>query len=422
MSLRSIQIFASTPIPADLCTRQGQADSQDCSDGLDAGLDRAAGRGRWRALVPRARRLLGAAAVGAVLTASLLPHAALAGVSSLSKLFVFGDSLSDSGNGGVLTGGLFTPSPPYAGNRASNGPVAVEQLWQLFNPGDTNFKPSLQGGTNYAILGATSGKENNLQYNSFVSTAFNNRGNAVQLQSFLSAAPSFDPQTSLFVVWLFPNDVLYFRSSGFGDSAGTYNGTDGTATTAGAIDELAVSNVIGTVNTLVSQGARHFLVVNSPDLGKIPASSSGAEASNMTQISQAFNSLLQTEIATLASANPLLDIELFKLDDAMNDLINSPASHGISNVTNACLTSVIPATVCSDPSQYLFWDTFHPTTVGHGLIAQQMYNTVYQPAPTPGPLPLLGSLAALGWSRRLRRRQRQQGQPVAGGGLAMRQG
>jgi hypothetical protein len=37
-------------------------------------------------------------------------------------------------------------------------------------------------------------------------------------------------------------------------------------------------------------------------------------------------------------------------------------------------------------------------------------------------LPLLGSLAALGWSRRLRRRQRQQGQPVAGGGLAMRQG
>jgi phospholipase/lecithinase/hemolysin len=415
-------ICSSTPIPADLCSQQGHADSQDCSDGLDAGLDRAAGSGRWRALVPRARRLLEAAAVGAVLTASLLPHAALAGVSSLSKLFVFGDSLSDSGNGGGLTGGLFTPSPPYAGNRASNGPVAVEQLWQLFNPGDTNFKPSSQGGTNYAILGATSGKENNLQYNTLVSSIFVNKGNALQLQSFLAAAPSFDPQTSLFVVWLFPNDVLYYRSSGRGDSAGTYNGFDGTATTLQAIDELAVSNVIGTVNALAGQGARHFLVVNSPDLGRIPAFLSGAEAADMTQASQDFNSLLETELATFTVANPLLDIELFQLDDAMNDLVNSPASHGISNVTNACLTSVIPATVCSDPSQYLYWDSFHPTTVGHGLIAQQMYNTVYQPAPTPGPLPLLGSLAALGWSRRLRRRQRQQGQSVAGGGLAMRQG
>lgn len=396
----------STPIPASDRARQRNLERQICCDLRDDRSGEAAGRGRWQRLLPGAMRLLRAAAVGAVLTASVLPGAALAGVSTLSNLFVFGDSLSDSGNAGVLTGGLFTPSPPYAGNRASNGPVAVEQLWQLFNPGDTSFKPSLQGGTNYSILGATSGMENNLQYNSLVSSAFANKGNALQLQSFLTAAPSFDPQTSLFVVWLFPNDVLYFRSSGFGDSAGTYNGTDGSATTFQAIDDLAVSNVIGTVNTLASQGARHFLVVNSPDLGQIPAFSSGAEATDMTQISQDFNSLLETEIATLSSTNSLLDIELFQLDDAMNALISSPASYGISNVSNACLTSVIPATVCSDPSQYLYWDTFHPTTVGHGLIAQQMYSAVYELAPTPGPLPLLGSLTALGWSRRLRRRQR----------------
>lgn len=409
------------PLPASQRARQRNLEPQDGRDRRDDRSGQVAVSGRWHGLVLGARGLLRAAAVGAALTASLLPGAALAGVSTLSKLFVFGDSLSDSGNGGVLTGGLFTPSPPYSGNRASNGPVAVEQLWQLFNPGDTSFKPSLQGGTNYAIVGATSGKENNLQYNPLVSSVFANKGNALQLQSFVSATPSFDPLTSLFVVWLFPNDVLYFRSSGQGDSAGTYNGSDGTATTLSAIDELAVSNVIGTVNTLASQGARHFLVVNSPDLGQIPAFRSGAEAAAMTQASQDFNNLLQTEIATFSSSNPLLDIDLFQLDDAMNDLISSPASHGLSNVSDACLTSVIPASVCGDPSQYLFWDTFHPTTVGHGLIAQQMYSAVYQPAPTPGPLPWLGSLAALGWSRRLRRRQRRVG-PAASGGLALRQG
>jgi outer membrane lipase/esterase len=102
--------------------------------------------------------------LAALLSAALPITAARAGVASLSNLFVFGDSLSDSGNAGVLTEGNFTPSP-FVGNRASNGPVAVENLWKMFNPGDNSFQPSLSGGTNYAILGATTGKKNNLEVN-----------------------------------------------------------------------------------------------------------------------------------------------------------------------------------------------------------------------------------------------------------------
>jgi phospholipase/lecithinase/hemolysin len=98
----------------------------------------------------------------ALLSAALPITAARAGVPSLSNLFVFGDSLSDSGNAGPLTGGAYTPAP-YVGNRVSNGPVAVEYLWQTFNPGNTDFKPSLKGGTNYSIIGATTGLKNNLQ-------------------------------------------------------------------------------------------------------------------------------------------------------------------------------------------------------------------------------------------------------------------
>jgi phospholipase/lecithinase/hemolysin len=54
-----------------------------------------------------ARRLVKAASLAALLWAALPPTAARAGVASLSNLFVFGDSLSDSGNSGLLTGGLF---------------------------------------------------------------------------------------------------------------------------------------------------------------------------------------------------------------------------------------------------------------------------------------------------------------------------
>jgi len=57
---------------------------------------------------------------------------AKAGISSLSQLFSFGDSLSDNGNSKSVSqnalGFTFPPAPYYDG-RYSNGPVAVEYLW-----------------------------------------------------------------------------------------------------------------------------------------------------------------------------------------------------------------------------------------------------------------------------------------------------
>jgi outer membrane lipase/esterase len=117
----------------------------------------------------------------ALLTATLQPTAALAGLTSLSQLFVFGDSLSDSGNASNRSFGFFPPTPPYQ-NRFTNGKVAVEYLWDSFNPGNPTFTPSLLGGTNYAIGGATTGKENNLEYGNppgpSLNPIFANLGNA----------------------------------------------------------------------------------------------------------------------------------------------------------------------------------------------------------------------------------------------------
>lgn len=161
------------------------------------------------------------------LAAALQPAPALARLTSLSNLFVFGDSLSDSGNARELTHGAFPPTPPYQ-NRFSDGKVAVEYLWDHFNPSDTSFSPSLKGGTNYAIGGATTGQENNLEYGASpgpsLSPLFVNRGNAWQLSSFGSTP--FDPKTALFAIWLFPNDIFYYNASG--NSAGTASGSDGT--------------------------------------------------------------------------------------------------------------------------------------------------------------------------------------------------
>src|SRR6188472_2197794 len=85
-----------------------------------------------------------------ILTAVLAP--ALARAEPITALYVAGDSLSDQGNGFILTGGTFPP-PPYD-ERASNGPVAVEYLASALG---VPLAPSASGGTNYAVLGAATG-------------------------------------------------------------------------------------------------------------------------------------------------------------------------------------------------------------------------------------------------------------------------
>jgi hypothetical protein len=354
------------------------------------------------------RRLLKAASLSALLWATLPTTAAQAGVNSLRNLFVFGDSLSDGGNAGVLTGGNFTPLP-YVGNRASNGPVAVEYLWKMFNPGDNSFQPSLSGGTNYSILGATTGKKNNLEVGNVpgppLNTSFTNRGNASQLNQFTTVNPSFDAETSLFLLWLFPNDVFYCLNTLNGsncNSAGTSAGADPTTTNLFAVPGLAVSNLIASINTLADAGARNFLVVNSPDLGSTPAFLGTSNQTLMTLLSDGFNTALDSQLSTLATAKPQLDIELFRVDDALKGLTANPSDYGFTNVTDACFTG---SAVCADPATYLFWDSLHPTTRTHQILAEQLYGVARDPVPAP--IPFLGGLAALGWSRRLRERLRQ---------------
>jgi phospholipase/lecithinase/hemolysin len=348
----------------------------------------------------------------------LAPSAAWARISSLSNLFVFGDSLSDSGNSKAVsngvTGGTITfPPAPYFDGRFSNGLVAAEYLWQAFNPDDTTFTSSLTGGSNYAIGGATTGLENFIEVwpitPSGLRGAYANKGNAWQLRNFYLDDPSFDPDTSLFMVWLFPNDVFYVNNTDPAQSVGTFDGINGAPIltppdVATHLVDRAVANVMGTINSLSSDGARNFLVVNSPDLGLIPEylDASQAEKDGLSALSAGFNASLSARIDALASVNPDLDIIYFELDRLFIDVRSDPGAFGFTNIEDRCLDG---STVCPNPDEYLFWDGSHPSTAGHALIGQRFFEAVAEPV--PGPVPAAGPMVLLGWSRRLRRRIRQ---------------
>jgi len=342
-----------------------------------------------------------------------LPLPAKASIPALTNLFVFGDSLSDGGNAGLLTGGAFPPSPPYAGGRASNGQVAVEYLWNQFNPGNNSFKPSaapVGTGTNYALFGSTTGTTNN------VPGFF---GNSSQLQQFNSQNLPFNPSTSLFVVWFFPNDLLYWSSTGA--TPGTIgnpspsNDTPPAFVGASGLPQVitnAVNNIATSIEILASKGATNFLVPNSPNLGSTPFFSSSSNAGLASFASDTFNSALTARLGSLQASLNNTDIIQFQTDDLFLEVIDKPADYGLVNTTDSCFvapTILNPSgSLCSNPDEYLFWDGNHPTTAVHRILGSAFYDAVHTPVPgpqpVPGPLPVFGAAAAFCYSRKLRKR------------------
>ena len=347
--------------------------------------------------------VLVAAALAAL---ALQPLAARADLLQISDMFVFGDSLSDGGNSGLITQ-AFTgdpsvvfPPPPYAGGRTSNGPTAVEHLWNLYNT-DGGLQPSLAGGTNFAVGSATTGVENFNELNSNVPEAlrpaFADLGAASQLGQFqaYAAANSFDPATSLFVVWLFPNDIFYF------DTAGALPGTVPGSPGGDNVIANGIANILTTIQILAAAGAQHFLVPNLANLANTPAFAGTPLADTLSDLSIAFNANLAAQLALL-DAMLTAEITPFDTDALFQDVLANPGAYGLTNTTGSCVDTLLGGGVCN-PDEWLFWDGVHPTTAAHAIIAREFRRALS--IAEPGTLALLGlGLLVIGLVHRRRRR------------------
>ncbi len=314
------------------------------------------------------KHVLRSTLVAACLVWLALP-AAHAGLQTLGSLFVFGDSLSDGGNyNGPGGPGTYPPSPPYADSRYTNGPTAVEYLWQAYHPADASFTPSNFGGTNYALGGATTGSFNYNAINPNVPTALqpwfaSQGGMATQVAQFADTCNGcFNPADALFVTWAFPNDVIANAALG---SAGL---------PAAGLIATAVSNISNAILALAAEGGQHFLVPNIPDLGATPGYLGNADLTNLTV---AFNSALA---AALTALDQNLGVEITQFDtfSALNAMIHNPGAYGLDNVSAACVANL--ANGLCDPNTWMFWDDVHPTTAVHALLGAQFAAAVPEPA------------------------------------------
>jgi phospholipase/lecithinase/hemolysin len=299
------------------------------------------------------------------------------------SFYVFGDSLADTGNIQIATGHVLSVAVPpsksphraYYEGRFSNGPVAVEYLWELLIQHQSNPKHGVR-----PSLDAPG-----LAHHAAVNFAFGGSGTG-----FTTVTPDGSPVPGV------RGQVETFRL--------TLNGRVPSrralyTIVSGANDYLraqplspmeVVGNISDAIQTLYGLGAREIVVLNLPDLGRIPLTARSVQSSSLSLLSAFHNDLLAGTVHGLASHLPDVDLTLIDVNDVLRNLpvgmnTSIPAMDALlppapdQMPASFCLFVGQPGSTCPNVptfevgQHFLFWDAEHPTTSVHRLLGEHIY-------------------------------------------------
>jgi phospholipase/lecithinase/hemolysin len=288
-----------------------------------------------------------------------------------SELITFGDSLSDTGNLASVT----TNFPwPYYDNRVSDGPLAVDVLASAYG---LSAKASLhlissRGGSNFAVDGAKAG-------------GIDAQDLQIQLQSHLGRHAGQIVKDALYVVMIGGNDLRAARNS---DSE----------VVAYSIVDRAVAEIRTTLAMLLQLGATKILVVNTPDIGRIPETlqkslqDPGIKARS-TALTKRFNTTLGSIIRSLRSQYGTAIVE-FDLFTQFNRILDNSLKYGFTNNDEGCFNpnNYSFHSDCqygNEFDRFVFFDSLHPTAKTHKLIGEAMVISVRQSSQKNNIAPIL---------------------------------
>ena len=249
-----------------------------------------------------------------------------------SNIYVFGDSLSDNGNFVKILGPIEQYLSPfhYWQGRFSNGPVWAEYLARQLHANLLDF----------AVGSATTGDTTHGYFYPYVPTVLD------QIRSFKNSRVHI-PADSLFIVQGGGNDFMVTPVEDLPTVPGS-----------------AVANIMTGLSILKQAGARHFLVLNLPDMGAGPGSRlNGSDyCAYVSWLSVMYNQALSDAVSDFAAANHDITISVVDIFGSSNAVFAMPQKWGFTNVTDVSPNAVVPYQFGSD---YFFWETIHPTTKAH---------------------------------------------------------
>lgn len=296
----------------------------------------------------------------------LTPLPSMAG--SYDKMFVFGDSLSDTGNLALLS--LVSPDaaefkylndPPYK-TGFTNGPTAVVKLAELLGlPTLTPalyFTPRLEG-NNFAVAGARA-----------AAASDDPIGLNAQVGAFLASQDGKAPSDALYILFIGGNDIRDMRNASSNKAA--YE-----------VLNKAIHNIHNSLSLLLASGARYFMVVNSPDIGNIPETRYIAESTHNRHLiqrasffTQAYNKSL-AETAMKIEKTTGANLVMFDVFSFFKKIVGESRSLLFANAKDACYLSDRSTynTVCSESQldAFVYFDEIHPSRRVHERVGRAMF-------------------------------------------------
>lgn len=263
-----------------------------------------------------------------VVTAQLIAQAA----PRVARLYVFGDSYSDTGAGYV----------------DGNGPTAVAYLARRlgFELKPATAGDSVSGSLNFAVSGGQTGRGAGRK----VKDALLGRGMMDQVDDFVERVHSrqitFDSGTTLF-----------FLAGGLND------GRLPSAET--------VANLEAEIRKLYDAGARRFRVALLPTA--IPGFSS---------VGLRLNPDLRRIPGELQGQLPGATIALTNWGPFFDEVMRNPSRYGIENTTDKCAGRAIfdeDTTPCAKPSAFYYYHAGHPSTAVHKVVGDKLYEELVGP-------------------------------------------
>ncbi len=307
----------------------------------------------------------------AVVTMFLILSSIPAFAADYSRMVVFGDSLSDRGNLNRIV-----PSQPVTW---ADGDVWVDYLArELVIPNsrvsNNAFGGALTSGHEVALALATDGDpSNDAQIPTFQALGLDER-----VAAYVASSPDFRrdrPEETLFVMWIGANDLAAYFAR--------LQAQDPTLPDAATYIGAGVGRIAQAMGRLAGIGARHFLIVNLPDIAQTPrfAAFSQQVRAQVTQLTQAWNGALaqavnaaQTQIGSDAVVHTFDSFRYFNAILAGNTFANTRGTLVVLDQQGRRTSAVnTPA------SDYLWWDPIHPTTQAHGLFAREVFNRNFKP-------------------------------------------
>ena len=298
-----------------------------------------------------------------VLATSLALPAGADTIGPYDNIFVFGDSLSDSGNIATALGKNF-PSAIYPNGQFTNGDAWTTQL---------GLSASLTGGTNYAYGGARA-RDNGDTTPDLLR----------QIRKFGRYTEPAQAENALGVIWAGGNDFRDIPS------------TAGEAEVAAMLGSIVGSISTGALN-LAARGVNDVVIMGLPDFGALPAFAGDAEgAAAASFVTGQLNAALAGTVADL-DATLGANVNFFDTNAIFQDILaNTPeATRQVR-----CLDDIADCT--ANPGDYVFYDDLHPVEGVHTQLAEAFAEEFLSEVPLPaGAILLLTGLAGFGvWGKR----------------------